>query len=49
LISPQRRKERKDSYSFHLPLRGRAEAGCKQRQMKNNLPAAEYIQLISID
>jgi hypothetical protein len=33
-ISPQSRKGRKDNFSFHLPLRGPAEAGCKQRQMK---------------
>ena len=44
LISPQSRKGRKDNFSFHLPLRGPAEAGCKQRQMKNNQPPADYTQ-----
>jgi hypothetical protein len=40
LISPQSRKGRKDNFSFHLPFRGPVEAGCKQRQMKNNQPSA---------
>jgi hypothetical protein len=40
-FSPQRRKGRRGNFSFHLPLRGPAGAGCKQRQMKNNQPMAE--------
>jgi hypothetical protein len=35
LISPQSRKGRKHNYSFYLPLRGPAEAVCKQRPIKN--------------
>jgi hypothetical protein len=42
-FSPLRRKERSppEADSFHLPLRGPAGTGCKQRQMKNNQPVAE--------
>ena len=39
-ISPQRRGARRENFSFQLPLRVPAGAGCKQRQMKNNQPAA---------
>jgi hypothetical protein len=48
LISPQSRKGREDKFSFHLPLRGPAEAGCKQRQMKNNQPPALTFRQIKI-
>jgi hypothetical protein len=40
LISPQSRKGRKDSFSFHLPLRG--------RQMKNNQPPVHVLRQITI-
>jgi hypothetical protein len=41
-----RRGDRKDGFSFHLPLRGPGETGCKQRQMKNNRPPAEFARAI---